>query len=99
MVRVKCGGARDSRPVLLWPWLAHRLQPVRVCWRVGLGSRFALARTAFVFSLKVAAGAGGLDAERFAIAGAGSIEIIHWTWTGDRDVILLRSDLGRTQKG
>jgi hypothetical protein len=27
----------------------------------------------------VAAGAGGLDAERFSIAGAGSIETIHWT--------------------
>jgi hypothetical protein len=36
-------------------------------------------RAAFVFPTMVAAGAGWLDAERFSIAGAGSIETIHWT--------------------
>lgn len=52
------------------------------------GSRCAVAgavpavresRTAIIFPTMVAAGAGGLDAKR-SIAGAGSIEIIHWTW-------------------
>jgi hypothetical protein len=55
---------------------------VRVCWR--------FARV--TFPSLVAAGAGGLDAEKISIAGAVSIKIIHWT----RAVVL--AELGPYQQ-
>jgi len=76
VVRVERGGARGSRAVLPWAWLAHRRQPVRGCWRVVRGSRFA---NRDYFSL-IGGGGGGRARRGKTIAGAGLIETIHWTW-------------------
>jgi len=73
---------RGSRETWRRAWFARRLALALVRAPAAAGARllarcswFAArgTRAAFVFSLKVAAGAGGLDAERISIAGAGSI--------------------------
>jgi len=70
MWRAPRHGPRDSRAVFPVAMATGRApaQPVRVCWRFGL-SPFPLLRgprcaARVSFSLMVAAGAGGLDAER-----------------------------------
>jgi len=75
VVRVKRGGARGSRAVLPVAKATVRAPAAAGARLLARCSRFAArgTRAAFVFSLKVAAGAGGLDAERISIAGAGSI--------------------------